>query len=179
MCVFSFNSSDCHAVLLNCSVWIRIRIRIRFFSESDSDSDPAKSFVFFRIRIRNTLKINGHDNQVFIRLVPNPNSNPHLARLCLNLHVICHKYTKGLCSNSKALNTYKLNMSIVFPGLRPDELLMIILRRIKHHTGEAGTLWSELRDLCGDKLEDVVEVIVNHRQSLLVEFQVWVLSNAD
>jgi hypothetical protein len=37
MCVFSFNSSICHAQLLNYSVWIRIRIRIR---------------IFFRIRIR-------------------------------------------------------------------------------------------------------------------------------
>jgi hypothetical protein len=37
MCVFSFNSSICHALLLNYSVWIRTRIRIR---------------IFFRIRIR-------------------------------------------------------------------------------------------------------------------------------
>jgi hypothetical protein len=55
---------------------------------------------------------------------------------------------------------------------------MIILLRIKNHTGEAVSLRSELRQLCGDKLEDVVGVIVKHRQSLLAEFQVWVLSYA-
>jgi hypothetical protein len=42
MCFFSFNSSICHALLLNYSVWIQIRIRIR---------------IFFRIRIRKKVRI--------------------------------------------------------------------------------------------------------------------------
>jgi hypothetical protein len=46
MCFFLFNSSICHALLLNYSVWILIRIRIR---------------IFYRIRIRIQIRQKGLD----------------------------------------------------------------------------------------------------------------------
>jgi hypothetical protein len=52
MWFFSFNSSICHALLLNYSVWIGIRIQIRIFFGFGFRS--GKSFGFFLIRIRNT-----------------------------------------------------------------------------------------------------------------------------
>jgi hypothetical protein len=62
MCVFSFNSSMCHVLLLNYSVWIRIRIRNRIFFGFGSgkkfgilsDSDPQHCFCY-RYRYLNCI----------------------------------------------------------------------------------------------------------------------------
>jgi hypothetical protein len=55
--------------------------------------------------------------------------------------------------------------------------MMIILLRLKHHSDDEGILRRELHQLCGDHLLDVVEVVLSNRQSLIAEFQVWLLSN--
>jgi hypothetical protein len=55
--------------------------------------------------------------------------------------------------------------------------MMIILLRLKNHSGDEGILRTELHQLCGDHLLDVVEVVLNNRRSLIAEFQVWVHSN--
>jgi hypothetical protein len=54
MFVFSFNSSICHALLLNYSVWIRIRIRIRIRIFFFGFGSGKKFRIRIRIRIRNT-----------------------------------------------------------------------------------------------------------------------------
>jgi hypothetical protein len=51
--------------------------------------------------------------------------------------------------------------------------MMIILLRLKHHSGDEGILRRELHQLCGDHLLDVVEVVLSNRRSLIAEFQVW------
>jgi hypothetical protein len=53
--------------------------------------------------------------------------------------------------------------------------MLLILLRIKNHSGDEGNLRSELHQLCGDLLLDVVEVILNNRHSLIAEFQVKLL----
>jgi hypothetical protein len=50
--------------------------------------------------------------------------------------------------------------------------MLLILLRIKNHSGDEGILRSELHQLCGDLLLDVVEVVLNNRHSLVAEFQV-------
>ena len=51
-------------------------------------------------------------------------------------------------------------------------LMLVILNRMRRHTGEIAQLHAELVDLCGVQLMDIVARILSHKDALLKEFQV-------
>jgi hypothetical protein len=57
--------------------------------------------------------------------------------------------------------------------------MLIILLRLKQHSGGVMNLHSELLELCGVELMDMVSLIVNNRISLSAEFQVRVQNLID
>ena len=49
--------------------------------------------------------------------------------------------------------------------------MLVILNRMRRHTGEIAQLHAELVDLCGVQLMDIVACILSHKDALLKEFQ--------
>jgi hypothetical protein len=53
--------------------------------------------------------------------------------------------------------------------------MLVILHRLKQFSAaDVASLRSELIELCGENLLDVVAVIINNREVLLAEFQVQI-----
>jgi hypothetical protein len=50
--------------------------------------------------------------------------------------------------------------------------MLVILLCLKQHSGGVVALHGELLELCGAQLMEIVSLIINHRNSLLAEFQV-------
>jgi hypothetical protein len=60
-------------------------------------------------------------------------------------------------------------------GLRADELMLVLLLRLKTATEDVDELYAELLELCGDNLVDIIALLIANKTSLLAEFQVGFL----
>jgi hypothetical protein len=51
-------------------------------------------------------------------------------------------------------------------------MAMVLLLRMKNHTGDEVSLHSELIDLCGVGMMEIISTVIQNRDFLLAEFKV-------
>jgi hypothetical protein len=59
-------------------------------------------------------------------------------------------------------------------GIRANELLLLMLLRLKGASGDVEQLYEELLELCGDGCVDIVFKIISNKEALLAEFKVCI-----
>jgi hypothetical protein len=57
-------------------------------------------------------------------------------------------------------------------GLRADELMLVLMHRLKGASDDVDLMHAELLELCGDELVDIITLVITNKDSLLAEFQV-------
>lgn len=76
------------------------------------------------------------------------------------------------------MHRQNIAISIIYSGgLTGDELMMVIASRLLRYSGDSVQLHTDLLELCGTELFDVVAVIIANREALLQEYQVFLLAS--